>query len=131
VIATLTLPAQATDFEWAADGKSITFIDRIDGVENIFRQPFEGGKPQQVTHFADGQIRDHELSPDGKRLVLSRRTEHENLWLTEADADRPIQLTHFETGNLSSVDWVPPDGRRVLFLYGQDTSDVVLIKNFK
>ncbi len=130
-MATLSFPSQAQDLEWDPDGQSITFVDQVDGVENIFRQSLGGGRPVQLTHFAGGTIQDHEWSPDGRRLALIRRAEHQNLWLTGPDGSHPIQLTQFQTGSVFSVDWVPSDGRRLCFLYGQESSDVVLIKNFR
>lgn len=51
--------------------------------------------------------------------------------MTAADGSAPVQLTDFKTGHIDSVDWVPPDGRRIVFTYGQASDDVVLIKNFK
>jgi hypothetical protein len=47
-----------------------------------------------------------------------------------SDGSHPIQLTHFETGRLFKVHWAL-DGRRILFRYGQEASDVVLIRNFR
>jgi hypothetical protein len=42
-----------------------------------------------------------------------------------------LQLTDFKTGRIGDVDWVPPDGLRIVFTSGQQASDVALIKNFR
>jgi hypothetical protein len=55
----------------------------------------------------------------------------ENIWMTRADGSEAIQLTDFKTGRIGDVDWMPPDGRRIIFTYGQASSEVVLIKNFR
>ena len=69
---------------------------------------------------------------DGRRLLLVRGNgQTENVWMTAADGSGAVQLTDFRTGRITSVDWVPPDGRRIVFTYGQKSSDVVLIKNFR
>ena len=125
-------PAASPDAEWAADGKALTFLDGVNGVANVFRQPLDGGKPEPITRFTEGEISDHEWSPDGRRLLLVRGNgQIENIWMTAADGSGAVQLTDFRTGQIDSVDWVPPDGRRIVFSYGQATSDVVLIKNFR
>ncbi len=128
-IATLPLGA---DREWTADGKALTYLDAVNGVANVFRQPLDGSTPVPITHFTENEIRDHEWSPDGRRLLMVRGNgKIENVWMTAADGSEAVQLTDFKTGRITGVDWVPPDGRRFDFYYGQESTDVVLIKNFR
>jgi Tol biopolymer transport system component len=57
---------------WAADGKSVIYVSVQDGIGNLWKQPIDGGPTQQVTNFTSDTIYWFALSPDGKRLVLSR-----------------------------------------------------------
>jgi len=59
---------------WTPDGLAVSFINNINGVGNIWRQPVSGGPATPVTHFASGKIFNFQWSRDG-RLILSRGTE--------------------------------------------------------
>lgn len=56
---------------WTPDGRAVSFVNRVDGVSNIWNQPVTGGAPEPVTHFASEDIFHFDWSPDG-RLVLSQ-----------------------------------------------------------
>ncbi len=130
-IGTIDLPDRSSDVEWSLDGESVTFLLHVGGATNVFRQRLEGGNPQQVTRFTDGQAFNHEVSPDGRRFLLSRRTDHDNIWTVDADGSHPLMRTHFDAGQLSKMEWIPPDGRRAVFKHGIDSSDVVLIRGLR
>ena len=57
---------------WTADGKSVIYVSVQNGIGNLWKQPIDGGPPQQVTNFTSDTIFNFALSPDGKRLALSR-----------------------------------------------------------
>jgi Tol biopolymer transport system component/DNA-binding winged helix-turn-helix (wHTH) protein len=59
---------------WTPDGLAVSFINNINGVGNIWRQPVAGGPATPVTHFTSGKIFNFQWSRDGL-LVLSRGTE--------------------------------------------------------
>lgn len=61
-------------FAWTPDGHAIFFLNDVNGVNNIWEQPVEGGAPKPVTHFTSGKIFWFAWSRDG-RLALSRGTE--------------------------------------------------------
>jgi Tol biopolymer transport system component/predicted Ser/Thr protein kinase len=56
---------------WNPDGRSICFVNSVDGVDNIWEEPVAGGPPKPVTHFTSDKIFWFDWSPDG-RLALSR-----------------------------------------------------------
>ena len=60
---------------WASDGRSILYVERAGEVDNVWSLALDGGKPRQVTRFTSGHIRSLAVSPDGRRLALSRGTE--------------------------------------------------------
>jgi serine/threonine protein kinase/Tol biopolymer transport system component len=61
-------------FPWTPDGRAISFLNSVNGVDNVWEQPVEGGPPKAVTHFTSGKIFFFGWSHDG-RLALSRGTE--------------------------------------------------------
>jgi Tol biopolymer transport system component/DNA-binding winged helix-turn-helix (wHTH) protein len=54
---------------WTSDGRSYAYIDDRDGVSNIWRQPLDGGPPQEVSTFNDSYIYTFDWSRDGKIAV--------------------------------------------------------------
>jgi serine/threonine protein kinase/Tol biopolymer transport system component len=54
------------------DGKSVAYIVRDQGVDNIFVQPLDGTPGHQITNFTSEHIAKFEWSPDGKTLAVAR-----------------------------------------------------------
>jgi serine/threonine protein kinase len=66
------LPGLGTNrLRWTPDGRAITYIES--GAQtNLWAVPVEGGKPRQLTHFADRVIVDFDWAANGERLVVAR-----------------------------------------------------------
>jgi len=58
--------------EWAADGRSLLYIDGKGGFSNIWSQPLDAGPPKRLTDFKTDQIFGFDLSSDGKLLAIVR-----------------------------------------------------------
>lgn len=57
---------------WAADSKALTYLDRCEGVYNIWKQPLDEGAATQITNFTEDVIFSYDwLGADGE-LVVSR-----------------------------------------------------------
>ena len=54
------------------DGKSVAYIIRNQGVDNIFVQPLDGSPGRQITNFTSENIAQFRWSPDGKALAVAR-----------------------------------------------------------
>jgi serine/threonine protein kinase/Tol biopolymer transport system component len=54
------------------DGKSVAYIVRDQGVDNIFVQPLDGSPAHQITNFTSEHIAEFRWSPDGKTLAVAR-----------------------------------------------------------
>ena len=54
------------------DGKSVAYIVRDQGVDNIFVQPLDGSPGHQITNFTFEHIAEFQWSPDGKTLAVAR-----------------------------------------------------------
>ncbi|MGO9273100.1 MAG: protein kinase domain-containing protein [Terriglobia bacterium] len=65
---------------WTPDGHTISFLNTVNGVDNVWEQPVAGGAPKAVTHFTSDEIFWFDWSLDG-RLALSRGTEPSDLLL--------------------------------------------------
>jgi DNA-binding winged helix-turn-helix (wHTH) protein/Tol biopolymer transport system component len=57
---------------WSPASDAIDFVDARAGVSNIWRQPIEGGAPQQVTDFSSGVIFNFVWLPNGKDMAVAR-----------------------------------------------------------
>ncbi len=63
----LVLPSR---IRWAPDGRSITYVSRLDGLTDIWSQPIDGGEPKRLTNFKADAIFSFDWSRDNK-LVIS------------------------------------------------------------
>ena len=71
------------------------------------------------------------FSPDGKSLLyVEGREEVDNLWMQPIDGGPAQQFTDFSEDKIFRFDVAYPSGRFV-FARGTDTSDVVMIRNFR
>ena len=52
------------------DGKSMAYVVRDQGVDNIFVQSLDGSSGHQITNFTSQRIAEFRWSPDGKTLAV-------------------------------------------------------------
>ncbi|HEX3227767.1 MAG TPA: protein kinase [Pyrinomonadaceae bacterium] len=57
---------------WTPDSKAVTYLDQANGVQNIWRQPLDGGAPVKLTNFDEDRIWHYDWAPSGRQFVLSR-----------------------------------------------------------
>ncbi|MGC2245649.1 MAG: protein kinase [Terriglobales bacterium] len=60
------------NLSFTPDGKSVAYIIRDKGVDNIFEQPLDGSPGRQITNFTSENISQFRWSPDGKTLAVAR-----------------------------------------------------------
>jgi len=58
--------------KYAPDGKSVTYIVREKGVDNLWKQPLDGSLHKQLTHYKDDRIGAFGFSRDGLKLAIER-----------------------------------------------------------
>jgi serine/threonine protein kinase len=58
--------------QFAPDSKSVVYIIRENGAENLWIQPLDGSPGHAITNFQSDTIQNFEFSPDGKSLGILR-----------------------------------------------------------
>ena len=58
--------------QYGPDGKSLEYVVRENGVDNLWRQPLDGSPGKWETSFKTEHIRVFQWSPEGKKLALVR-----------------------------------------------------------
>jgi serine/threonine protein kinase len=76
-------PSLLPTLRWTPDGKSIAYIDTVDGISNIYAQSLAGGAPKKLTDFSADRIFSFDFSVDGKNIVFARGVLRNNLVLIE------------------------------------------------
>ncbi|HKO98906.1 MAG TPA: winged helix-turn-helix domain-containing protein [Pyrinomonadaceae bacterium] len=56
---------------WAPGGQALDYLDRDQGVFNIWRQPLDGSPPAQITHFTEDAIFHYDWN-DEEQLIVAR-----------------------------------------------------------
>jgi large subunit ribosomal protein L16 len=127
--ATVPLPPRIFGPQWTTNGLGVTYSNEVDP-RNLHRTSLDGAFSGPITHFTEGRTLAHRWAPDGKHILLRRRTaDTDNLWLVDADGSHPTPVTDFESGTIKDMKW-SPDGARIFFTYGASTQSAVLIRNF-
>jgi Tol biopolymer transport system component len=65
------------------DGKSVAYVVRDQGVDNIFVQSLDGSPGHQITDFTAQHIAEFQWSPDGKTLAVARTQDTSDVVLLE------------------------------------------------
>jgi serine/threonine protein kinase len=76
-------PSLPPTIRWTPDGKSIAYVDTVEGVSNVFAQALSGGAPKRLTEFSTDRIFSFDFSGDGKNIVFARGVLRNNLVLIE------------------------------------------------
>ena len=58
------------DLAFTADGKSVVYMVREKGVDNLWLQPLDGGPHRQLSHFKKDRIFRFVFSPDGSKIAI-------------------------------------------------------------
>jgi Tol biopolymer transport system component len=70
---TLELPAPRYQMiRWTPDSAALIFLDKKNGIQNLWQQPLDGSPAKQITNFSEDQILHQDITADGKELILSR-----------------------------------------------------------
>ena len=100
------------------DGDSVIYVRRTvesnKYVRQLWRVPFTGGRPQQLTTAKSNDTRPR-FSPDGRSVLFtSDRSGTPQVWVMPLHGGEPHRLTDLP-GGAGGAEW-SPDGNRVLFV---------------
>jgi len=133
-------PVQLTTKYWSAgqsvspDGKSIVYVQAQVGIGSRYKIviiPFEGGEPLRIIDLPVGAVAGLQWTADGRALAYGvNKGGITNIWRQPLDGGAPKQLTDFRSGKIFSYDW-SRDGKQLALARGSDTSDVVMISDFR
>jgi TolB protein len=87
--------------------------DTQDNVQLYLQE--SGSEAEQITEFAGG-VRDYALSPDGRLVALTVKSEtgSDEIWVAHTDNFSPRKLHDCQQAACSGIEWAP-DSRRLLF----------------
>jgi serine/threonine protein kinase len=95
--------------------------------------PFAGGDPVKVLDIPYSVSGPAGLrwTPDGRALAdIDTINGVSNIWSLPLDGGKPVQLTEFKTDQIFGFDF-SRDGKQLALSHGTQTSDVILIKDFR
>ena len=69
-----TFVAEGWSYQWAPDGRGLTFLLYRDDTTNLWEQPLDGGESRQLTNFTSEGIKSYAWSLDGRQLAVARGT---------------------------------------------------------
>jgi TolB protein len=120
------------------DGKLVAFQSYDDQAykTRVAIMPFEGGEPTKILDISPartplGGPTSLCWAPDGQAITyVDTRNGVSNIWSQPLSVGPPKQLTHF---NSDQIFWFAQsrDGKQLALSRGNQTSDVVLISNFR
>jgi len=115
------------------DGKSIGTMywgSHSKSAPRLAVLPFEGGEPTRLFDVAAAEWGNVHWTPDGRGIAYTlTKAGVSNIWVQPL-ADGPArQVTDFKTDKIFSFDW--SRNNRIVCSRGAETSDVVLINNFR
>jgi Tol biopolymer transport system component len=116
------------------DGKQIvcSYLEEPNSPVKLAILPLEGGQPIRTFALPNGFPETNlRWTTDGRAIVYGvRRSGVSNLWAQPVDGSAAKQLTNFMSDLIFSFDF-SADGKGLALSRGTQTSDVVLISNFK
>jgi hypothetical protein len=99
------------------------------GVSRIAVAPDAGGTP--LHDFVPAGENGLHWSPDGKGVqFLLTRNGATNVWEQPLSGGAPRRVTDFTAGLLFDFAW-SRDGTQLLLVKGKNTSDIILVSNFR
>ena len=135
-------PGNASIPAFSPDGKRIAYVtlpsspvkDPISSLPNQLKViAFDGGATLQQFDWpaSAGLFASPRWMPGGKAIdyVLTHNGVS-NIWRQNLAGGAPKQITHFEMGQIFDFDW-SRDGRQLALTRGRESSDVIMIKNFR
>jgi serine/threonine protein kinase len=75
-------------YRWSPDGKTITYVQTVDRVSNLWSVSVSGGSPKRLTDFTAEQIASFDWSKDGRNVALVRGTNTRDVILIRPAAPR-------------------------------------------
>jgi serine/threonine protein kinase len=129
----VTVPEGGNSLTVSPDGTQLAFSYQEGSpvpIPKIATVPVAGGPMHVVSQVPLG-TRGLAWSPSGKALQVGMlRNGASNLWEQPLSGGPPHQITNFTSDRIGAFAW-SRDGKQLFMIRGNQTSDVILISNFK
>jgi len=109
------------DFEWSRNSKEIYFTAQYQGTNPLYKIDIKNKKIKEIVNFRT--INSFDVSPDGKKVVVSRRaiSEPNEIWTSKMNGKSKERLTFFNKPVEDEVDirpvqemWIEsPTGKKI------------------
>jgi hypothetical protein len=74
-------PLSFAAFHWTSDGKALEYLDKKNGISNLWLLDLQTGATRQMTNFTSDRIFYFNWSNDGKQLAIGRGKVNEDVVL--------------------------------------------------
>ena len=98
---------------WSPDGQDLAFFSLRGDQHGIWRIPYLGGDPKEITRLDDGSVRLRSWSKSGTIYYESKR----NLFALDVESKQANQLTSFDASkqNISAIN-ISPDEKQIAYV---------------
>jgi Tol biopolymer transport system component len=103
-------PGACTDAAWSRDGKWMYLASQSGGKFHIWRQPLDGGAPEQITS-GPNEEEGIAIAPDGQSLITSVGQMQSEIWFHDAAGERQVSSQGFARAPFLSA-----DGKRIYYI---------------
>jgi Tol biopolymer transport system component len=101
---------------WSPDGKWMYLNSSANGGFHIWRQHFDGGRPDsEPEQITSGPMEEEGLAmdPDGRSFITGVGLRHSSVWLRDTKGERQISLEGY-----ARQAKLTPDGKKLLYVVG-------------
>ncbi|HRH42918.1 MAG TPA: winged helix-turn-helix domain-containing protein [Pyrinomonadaceae bacterium] len=85
IIKQFEISPQNVPFNWTADSQAISYLDNSSGISNIWLQPIDGSKANQLTNSETEDISLHSWSKDGNLVFVKETTNNDIVLVNNVD----------------------------------------------
>src|SRR5215216_2000209 len=123
------LPSASFYASLAPDGKSVLYINKETGKNELYELDLQSDHTRQLTEL-NSDIGAPEISPDNKFILFTRKvSDNSQVWIMNRDGSDAHELYSSAGKDAHDATW-SPDGSQILFALGRGDSNKLYIVDF-